>query len=765
MTDSRRTLRWLALGAIALLVIAAAAAMLALCAPSASERSAPPLKVAALPLKIITDAPGLTAITAEDLRKAGFDPSGIANTRWQLRKGELAVPLLPLGEAKNLRLVFYAEASDNLYSQEQVYWLDAVPEQGLRPAVRPVGLPESTPQAVVTGAELMEWRQNYNSRLPMDLLADPSSDAAQSASLDTSPAADKWLGEVLLGGRQLTLPLTAPNPAAGPARIELRLWANTSSPEADPDHRVQLALNGQLLAEGAHEGQGFWSIHADVPEGLLKPGDNELGLRAPGDTGARVEQNYPDWLQLTYPQALTAQASALAFAAAPGSFALDGFESGSEVLLWDVSDPEKPVQLLRDQQPLRATAEGVSFADHVAGALLRHYVAAAPSGLRRATIGAPHQDDLRALAGGDYVVIGPAHLVAATQPLRAWRQENGLTPVAVDVEAVYEQFAAGRRGPDAIRSFLRFARAQWATPPRFVLLVGDASYDPRGYAGPAGRTADLTPTCLVDTYFVGETASDHCYADLDDDLAPELAVGRLPAQTPQEIAALTDKIIAYEQTPSDDPWLRHALLIADSDPEFPAASRRIADEVLTLAGYQVDALHLDESALTDPEAARSRLFAVLNSGVGLVNYVGHGSPRWWAGQLLSSEDAARLRNSDRLPIVTALTCLTGFFHHPTTQSLAEAFLWGEGGAIAAFMPSSEGVTHEQIPVAISFYEHLVNGHHTTLGEAIQATKRDLAQTNGNADMIRTFNLLGDPALRPPFLQSPQPDSAEQRPQN
>lgn len=745
MSFSPPPLRWLALAALVLLVVAVGAAALAGLSPTGTtpRDAAQPAMAAALPLKIITRESGLTAITAENLRQAGVDVRQTPPDLWQLRRGERPVPLLPLGEGQDLHLVFYAEASDNPYSAEQVYWLDVAPEGGLRPPARAVGPASGEAQTVAAAVQTVEWHQTYSSRLPVDV---PTDDGA---ALPAAPASDKWLGDVLLGGRELTLPLVVTNPANGPAELHIRLWANTASLEADPDHHVVLALNGQTLGEGFHEGQGFWSIQAEAPAGLLKPGENALVLRAPGDTGARIEQNYPDWLQLIYPQGLTAQDNALEFSAAPGSFVLSGFKAGSTVLLWDVSDALHPVQLLRDQQLLKADATGLAFADATAtGDTLRRYAVASMEGLRQpARVVAPQPDDLRQMVGGDYVVIGPSQLLAATQSLRDWRQANGLTPVTADVEAIYEQFAGGQRGPEAIRNFLRFASEQWSTPPRFVLLVGDATYDPRGYSGPAARDADLTPTCLVETHFVGETASDHCYADLDDDLSPELAVGRLPARTAQEIAAITTKIIAYEKVTRDAPWLHDALLIADKEAEFATASQRIADEVLTPAGYRVESMDLADPTMANPEAARSQLFNALARGVGLVNYVGHGSPRWWAGQLLSSEDAAGLRNSDRLPIVTALTCLTGFFQHPTTQSLAEAFLWAEGGAVAAFMPSSEGITYEQTPVAINFYEHLLGGQFTTLGEAIQATKRDLAQAGGNPDMIRTFNLLGDPALR------------------
>src|SRR4030067_427885 len=68
----------------------------------------------------------------------------------------------------------------------------------------------------------------------------------------------------------------------------------------------------------------------------------------------------------------------------------------------------------------------------------------------------------------------------------------------------------GRPAPAAIQTFVHYARAHWTPPaPRFLLLAGDASYDPRNYLG--GPEADLVPTRLVDTTFTGRTASDVRY--------------------------------------------------------------------------------------------------------------------------------------------------------------------------------------------------------------------------------------------------------------
>jgi hypothetical protein len=51
----------------------------------------------------------------------------------------------------------------------------------------------------------------------------------------------------------------------------------------------------------------------------------------------------------------------------------------------------------------------------------------------------------------------------------------------VDLEDIYDDFSWGRKSSRAIRDFLRFAATNWQRRPQFVLLAGDATYDPRGY--------------------------------------------------------------------------------------------------------------------------------------------------------------------------------------------------------------------------------------------------------------------------------------------
>ena len=111
-------------------------------------------------------------------------------------------------------------------------------------------------------------------------------------------------------------------------------------------------------------------------------------------------------------------------------------------------------------------------------------------------------------------------------------------------------------------------------------------------------------------------------------------------------------------------------------------------------------------------------------------------------------DADTLSNGTQLPIFTTFTCLNGYFNHPSEDALAETLLWADnGGIVAAVAPSGRSLTSQQTPLANSFYEKLLSGEAETLGEALQMAKQLSANQEYLAEVIHTFNLLGDPALR------------------
>jgi hypothetical protein len=430
----------------------------------------------------------------------------------------------------------------------------------------------------------------------------------------------------------------------------------------------------------------------------------------------------------------------LVFAGQAGAY--DLAVSDELAALWDISDPKAPVALsdtVRQGGHVGFTSDGAS----------RRFVAATAAGLRKpAAITPVTGGDLRDLPGGaDLIIVTVPQFREALQPLVAARQKQGLRVAVVDVAQVYDAFSAGVPGPEAIRAFVQYASAHWAAPaPRYLLLAGDASYDPRGYL--KGTELDLIPTQLVHTNFSGWTASDVWYALPDDKTyVPVLAVGRLPAQTAEQLAVMVAKTLEYERGDQAAAWRHDALVVADNDESgFAEAAKAFSDG---LAGYRSRVVTVEG----DGSAARQELSQAFAQGTGLLGYFGHGSVELWAQEkIFAVDDVAKLSNREKLPIIFTVTCLSGLFQHPVKPSLGETLVRAKnGGAVAALVPSSAAVLTDQGVLARGLGAALAASSGAegpkTLGAAVLSAQKSITDpTGGIRDVLLTFNLLGDPTL-------------------
>jgi hypothetical protein len=310
---------------------------------------------------------------------------------------------------------------------------------------------------------------------------------------------------------------------------------------------------------------------------------------------------------------------------------------------------------------------------------------------------------------------------------------------------------------------VQHARAHWTPPqPRYLLLAGDASYDPSGYLG--GPETDLLPSQFIATTYTGWTASDVWYAlppeAFEEDgvtlktmgerasLRPVISVGRLPAQTPEQLAAMVSKILSHERGDASAAWRHKALLPADNDdPDFLTEADAFQSG---LSGYDTEVALV----VGDGNQARAAVLDAFNSGIGLMGYTGHGSVTLWAQEgILTVEDVPGLRNADRLPIVFTLTCLSGFFVHPSTVSLGEALVRSpQGGAVAALVPSGAALLEDQRHLSRALASALAlpsssENDDVRLGDAVLEAQSALPdQSVGIQEVLMTFNLLGDPAM-------------------
>ena len=315
----------------------------------------------------------------------------------------------------------------------------------------------------------------------------------------------------------------------------------------------------------------------------------------------------------------------------------------------------------------------------------------------------------------------------------------------VDVEDIFDEFSFGAYNPQALHAFLAMAAHDWQRAPRYVLLVGDATYDPRHYLGGTGE-GDLVPGLMIDTAFM-EATSDDALADFDDDGLADMAVGRLPVRTAQEATALVDKIISYDFGSHGDPFERGALIVSDRADGFDFREAGTAIGAQLPTGMTVQMINRDDG---DTSTVRNQIVSGINRGPMLVTYLGHGSVGVWTGDgILSVGDVSSLTNRERLPLFVMTTCLNGSYMELGNDSLAEALVKApQGGGIAAWASSGLTEPSAQVTISQALYKSLFGGRSSRvgtvrLGDAIRTAKG----TTSDIDIRHTWILIGDPTMK------------------
>jgi hypothetical protein len=664
-------------------------------------------------VKLFVDAEGAYELTAADLQSLNPAWGAADPHKFQLFDRGQARPLWVENHPTGFSLRFYGQPSDSRYTTSRVYVLSYDPQgQGLpMPAV---------------GAEPA-------ASAPIDLVHTTARFEHNDQYAPQVEAGDHFFWQSLPAPQTQTYELTLPEAQPGPARLRVELWASTSAP-VSPDHHVRLTLNGQSVADAAWDGAGRRTLEAELPDGVLA-GTNTLGIDLPGDTGAPAEIVFLDWIEFSYPRRAAFAAGALLWTGEAAPVQLTGFNG--PLTLWDVTAPESVASIT-----VNPGEGGLTFQ----GQTGHRYLAVEPQGLRKPSAApltlAP---DLRAAGrGADWVAVGPADLLAPLQPLADWRAAQGLQTALIPLDAVADQFGAGYPEPEAIQSFVQYAARSWQPAPRFLLLVGDATYDPRGYTAPA--EANRLPGFFIQTTYGGETVSDVLFGQVNADPWPDLAIGRLPARDTAQVSAYAAKSLAYEQNAPAGDWQRRVLAVADGqDPAFSSDAQAFLD--VFASGYS-PVLYAPAAGATD---ASAQVKAYLGEGYVLVAYFGHGSVNMWGkDRLFTTDDAATLTNSDYLPVVVNMNCLTGLYTHPKVISLAEALLWQpSGGAVAVLAPSSLTLPADQAMLSSAFAASLVKNPGLTLGEWLLQAQRQMPvdDSAGGREVMLTFLLFGDPALR------------------
>ncbi|MBN2174308.1 MAG: type IX secretion system sortase PorU [Bacteroidales bacterium] len=367
---------------------------------------------------------------------------------------------------------------------------------------------------------------------------------------------------------------------------------------------------------------------------------------------------------------------------------------------------------------------------------------------------------------------GPVDMVIVTYPLfldqanrldTLHKMNDSLVSLVVTPEKIYNEFSCGSQDPTAIRDFLRMLYSRYeGNEPRFLLLFGDGSFDPKDRLH---FNTNLIPTFQTEESLI--SASSYVVEDyfglLDNSEGNDgigildVGIGRLPVINTEEADLAISRIIRYinPAEPQFGDWRNKICIIADD--EDNNLHLKQAD---TLANglnfipkvYNVNKIYLDSYyQVRTPKGDRypevtEAINKQMEEGALIMNYVGHGGKSGWAHErILQSTDISNWTNFDKLPVFITATCEFSRFDEPEIQTGGELTLLNpNGGGIALFTTTRLAYSNSNFALNQLFYLHAferTEGEMPYLGDLIRLSKPPGQYTT------RNFVLLGDPALK------------------
>lgn len=692
---------------------------------------------------------GMQRITHEALLAAGIDLTGVPVDQLRVTLDGIAQPIHVSGTDESFgpggSIAFHGESLDSLYTRERVYRL-----------IQSASLPAAwiTEDSTLPGA--INDQVHYRHKAILD---------ADNRYSFASPNGDPWYQDELFAygsSGRITYDVPVSQLRDGLATVAFDLWTVTDLPDV-VDHHLLGSLNQVPLLDERIDGLEVLQRQFDVNTALLVNGNNPIDLEARLADGVLFSIVNTESVSIEYPRNLVAIDNQLDFVAINASSTAasgsstpdgsgnlifsDGFEpvtAGNTIEVTGFSDSQIVVYAIgQNSHTMLSAAQidgqagqySVRFVTRSPG---HHYVATTVAAMKAPGL-APLETPSDLLRGtAEYLMISHPDFMADIQPLATLHRDNGMDVRVVDLMDVYDIFNDGVIDPTAIDQYIEYAVNRQGT--RFVLLVGGDSYDYMNHLQLGSKS--FIPSHYVRTGpIVAFTPTDAPYADIDGDLRPDVALGRLPARSSAELQAMVNKIVQYAGLNTGG----LALFASDrsgTDGNFKLESQALEDSLSGL--WSITTAHLDDQPV---ETARQTITDAIEGGVSLASYFGHSGPSTWSFEgLFTTENTFALNNADAATVVTQWGCWNTYYVSPQNDTMSHAWLTTDTGAAAVLGAATLTQTESDRQLGALLMPLLTRAD-MPLGQALMDAKRQLVDTHPELiDVLLGFTLLGDPAM-------------------
>ena len=262
-----------------------------------------------------------------------------------------------------------------------------------------------------------------------------------------------------------------------------------------------------------------------------------------GDAGGT---GWVDWIEILYPRRLEAVGNLLHFWSPDSTgvieYRLSQFSSVPMIL--NVTHPS-------DVRLIAGINGTYRFRTVETAGDVSEYYAVSPNAFKTpvAITGVPNQNLRGYSRGADFIIVTSADFRSAADQLAAYREQppsGNLRTLVADVNQIYNEFGGGIPDITAIRDFLKYAYDNWTPRPRYVLMLGQGSYD---YKGIVSSRSSRVPTWQSDESRddVGSWGTDDFFARFGSGNALSLILGRISARTAAQATQAVEKIKRYEE--------------------------------------------------------------------------------------------------------------------------------------------------------------------------------------------------------------------------
>ncbi len=730
-------------------------------------------------VKIATNEDGIYRIYPEDLQKAGVDPSFINPRNFNIILKGKTIPLYLFGaedgkfESSDFIEFFgrknwgddYRQISENgkpyknylnRYSDTTVFWLTW--DNSIAPnRVDSLSIDFNPTDTLEYYSEVVHYEEDHwlDYSIP-DIVERQDPEWKQN---------ETWVwGQQRVGtaNRKFKVSDVFPNKNVK-AFYKIQSFASNQFQSA---HKFGLSLNSDPTVFDTVTINKYQQavISGNFNSNLLNEGDNTLKTIS-FPTNATINSVEYDWYEIEYPRRLKAVGDSLKFTIPEDVSSAIKYVKITNLSAGDYSIYKFSTNLKRITKFHFANGE-LFFADTI-NAGDKYFV------IKNDKIQRPKVYYKKIFANladqsnsADYILITHSKFINKAQEYLSFIQANyNVKTKLVNVQDIYDQFNYGFFAPEPIKYFLQTAQTNWAQPkPKFVFLVGDASYD---YYGNKTKyfNAPKQPNYVPS---FGEPASDNWFTiwDSTQSLIQQIFIGRIPVNSNEEFDRYFSRHKNYLSKPFDE-FNKKYLLFSSGEPDnlfelqtLKAANDFVQENLIKPKPIGGIARHLYK--LTNPirnfgPYKSEEIERYIGEGGVFISYIGHSGVQIWDNGISDVSQLKNINNDNSL--ISDWGCSTGKFAEPDIKAFSELFITGpESEAINYNGNSSLGFTSTATLFPKLFYSKILQENITTLAEAHALAKAELINSFGASSVNRIFvlcnTLFGDPIVKLKVPQKP-----------